>query len=57
MTDNRVTSYLTPEEEARIEEIKAALSHVRPLKRERATILNRARQRRYQALRKAGERG
>lgn len=50
-----MTNHLTPDEMARLRKIEAALSALdakaEPLKRERATILGRARQRKFYANR------
>lgn len=46
-------NYLTPEEQARLDEIEAALAKLEPLKAERAAILNRQRQRKHYANKRA----
>jgi hypothetical protein len=42
-------NYLTPDEQARVDEIDAALARVKPLKQERRLILARARARQHYA--------
>lgn len=50
-----MTDHLNPDERARLDQIAAALAKIdqkaAPLKRERATILGRARQRKFYASR------
>ena len=46
-------NHLTPDEQRRLDEIEAAIAATEPLKAERAAILNRARQRKHYASKRA----